>query len=93
MEEQNKRGPFVTEPRATINNLNPNLAGSALETTGAIAWRKWDATNKKPFDLVAKGLSAGNWLPVVDEFRNFYLTSEDSNSKSIEELLALAMAV
>ena len=44
----------------------------------------WDGINprptyKKPFDLLAKGLSSGNWLSVVDEIRNFCLPNPAKN--------------
>jgi hypothetical protein len=45
---------------------------------------------KKPFDLLAKGLLSENWLTVVDEIRNFCVTSQLEDSKQIEEILALA---
>ncbi len=44
---------------------------------------------QKAFDLLAKGLSGGNWLPILDEFWNFCLTSQALDSKPIEEILAL----
>ena len=47
-------------------------------------------TNRKPFDLLAKGLSAGNWLPLTDEFRTFFSTFEALIPKPIEELFGLA---
>jgi hypothetical protein len=33
-------------------------------------------TYRKPFDIIAKGLSHLNWLPLVDEFRNFLMSEE-----------------
>jgi len=33
-------------------------------------------TYRKPFDKIAKGLSRPNWLPIVDEFRNFLMSEE-----------------
>jgi len=35
-------------------------------------------TYREPFDIIAKGLSRPNWLPIVDEFRN-YLMNEESD--------------
>jgi hypothetical protein len=31
---------------------------------------------RKPLDIIAKGLSRPNWLPMVDEFRNFLMSEE-----------------
>jgi len=33
---------------------------------------------RKPFDKIAEGLSHLNWLPIVDEFRNFLMSEEAS---------------
>ena len=33
-------------------------------------------TYRKPFDLLAKGLSRSNWLPRQDDFRNFCIIDE-----------------
>ena len=32
--------------------------------------------SKKPFDLIAEGLECPNWLPQLDEFRNFLYTDD-----------------
>ena len=45
---------------------------------------------KKPFDLLAKGLSSENWLTVADEIRNFCVTSQLEELEQIEEALAFA---
>lgn len=43
-------------------------------------------TYRKPFDLLAKGLSRSNWLPVLDEFRNWLMYN--SVSPLYKELLS-----
>ena len=40
---------------------------------------------RKPFGQEAKGLSSGNWLPVIDEFRNYFHTSHSEDSMRIRE--------
>ena len=35
-----------------------------------------DSTYKKPFDLMAKGHSRSDWLPLPDDYRNFFGSNE-----------------
>jgi len=38
-----------------------------------------DPTYKKPFDLMAKGHSRSDWLPSLEDFRNFFLGNDISD--------------
>ena len=75
-----RRAPEIfegSEPAAKRQILKILLQNCVVNDTTVVP------STRSPFSLLAKGASRHKWLPLVDEFRNWLLTSDEVESLKI----------